>query len=143
MELAKRIMIFPAELREAAEGSFMMDAAADATTHSSMTSASYPAASQSNQNLLVQKFCIYISSYISESKDSYVWPFASKVAAQRAIRLMEEMRQLDNEALVAHEFQGEIDRLVHLGFGCTPGALNSQTFDESLQIASVGSGVGV
>ena len=32
MELAKQIMIFPAELRGAAEGSFMMDAAPDATT---------------------------------------------------------------------------------------------------------------
>jgi hypothetical protein len=49
MELAKHIMIFPAELRGAAEGSFMMDAAPDATTHSRMTNGSVarPAASNS------------------------------------------------------------------------------------------------
>jgi hypothetical protein len=49
MELAKQIMIFPAELRGAAEGSFMMDAAPDATTHSRMTNGSVarPAASNS------------------------------------------------------------------------------------------------
>jgi hypothetical protein len=40
MELAKHIMIFPAELRGAAEGSFMMDAAPDATSHSRMTNGS-------------------------------------------------------------------------------------------------------
>jgi hypothetical protein len=39
-ELAKQIMIFPRELRGAAEGSFMMDAAPDATTHSRMTNGS-------------------------------------------------------------------------------------------------------
>jgi hypothetical protein len=49
MELAKHIMIFPAELRGAAEGSFMMDAAPNATTHSRMTNGSVarPAASNS------------------------------------------------------------------------------------------------
>ena len=49
MELAKHIMIFPQELRGAAEGSFMMDAAPDATTHSRMTNGSVarPAASNS------------------------------------------------------------------------------------------------
>jgi len=49
MELAKHIMIFPAELRGAAEGSFMMDAPPDATTHSRMTNGSVarPAASNS------------------------------------------------------------------------------------------------
>jgi hypothetical protein len=49
MELAKHIMIFPTELRGAAEGSFMMDAAPDATTHSRMTNGSVarPAASNS------------------------------------------------------------------------------------------------
>src|SRR6266446_6073179 len=49
MELAKHIMIFPSELRGAAEGSFMMDAAPDATTHSRMTNGSVarPAASNS------------------------------------------------------------------------------------------------
>jgi len=49
MELAKQIMIFPTELRGAAEGSFMMDAAPDATTHSGMTNGSVarPAASNS------------------------------------------------------------------------------------------------
>jgi hypothetical protein len=48
-ELAKQIMIFPTELRGAAEGSFMMDAAPDATTHSRMTNGSVarPAASNS------------------------------------------------------------------------------------------------
>ena len=40
MELAKQIMIFPTELRGAAEGSFMMDAAPDATTHNRMTNGS-------------------------------------------------------------------------------------------------------
>src|SRR6266851_4194028 len=40
MELARHIMIFPTELRGAAEGSFMMDAAPDATTHSRMTNGS-------------------------------------------------------------------------------------------------------
>ncbi len=49
MELATHIMIFPTELRGAAEGSFMMDAAPDATTHSRMTNGSVarPAASNS------------------------------------------------------------------------------------------------
>jgi hypothetical protein len=49
MELAKQIMIFPAELRGAAEGSFMMDAAPDATTHNRMTNGSvaHPPASTS------------------------------------------------------------------------------------------------
>src|SRR6266852_3821155 len=49
MELAKHIMIFPTELRGAAEGSFMIDAAPDATTHSRMTNGSVarPAASNS------------------------------------------------------------------------------------------------
>ena len=49
MELAKHIMIFPTELRGAAEGSFMMDAAQDATTHNRMTNGSVarPAASNS------------------------------------------------------------------------------------------------
>jgi hypothetical protein len=49
MELAKHIMIFPAELRGAAEGSFMMDAAPNATTNSRMTNGSVarPAASNS------------------------------------------------------------------------------------------------
>ena len=49
MELAKHIMIFPAELRGAAEGSFLMDAAPDATAHSRMTNGSVarPAASNS------------------------------------------------------------------------------------------------
>ena len=49
MELAKHIMIFPTELRGAAEGSFMLDAAPDATTHSRMTNGSVarPAASNS------------------------------------------------------------------------------------------------
>src|SRR5229473_8536226 len=40
MELAKQIMIFPTELRGAAEGSFMMDAAPNATTHNRMTNGS-------------------------------------------------------------------------------------------------------
>ncbi len=40
MELAKHIMIFPAEIRGAAEGSFMMDAAPNATTHNRMTNGS-------------------------------------------------------------------------------------------------------
>jgi hypothetical protein len=40
MELAKHIMIFPAELRGAAEGSFMMDAAPNATNHHRMTNGS-------------------------------------------------------------------------------------------------------
>jgi hypothetical protein len=42
-------MIFPTELRGAAEGSFIMDAAPDATTHSRMTNGSVarPAASNS------------------------------------------------------------------------------------------------
>ncbi len=49
MELAKHIMIFPTELRGAAEGSFMIDAAPNATTHSRMTNGSVarPAASNS------------------------------------------------------------------------------------------------
>ena len=40
MELAKQIMIFPTELRGAAEGSFMIDAAPDATIHNRMTNGS-------------------------------------------------------------------------------------------------------
>jgi hypothetical protein len=49
VELAKHIMIFPTELRGAAEGSSMMDAPPDATTHSRMTNGSVarPAASNS------------------------------------------------------------------------------------------------
>src|SRR5260370_29906165 len=51
MELAKHIMIFPAELRGAAEGSFMMDAAPDATTHSRMTNGSVARPPASNSRM--------------------------------------------------------------------------------------------
>jgi hypothetical protein len=57
-ELATQILIFPAELRGAAEGSVMMDAAPGATTHSRMTngSVSRPAVSHSRMtNGTVQK----------------------------------------------------------------------------------------
>src|SRR5258707_8466964 len=58
MELAKQIMIFPAELRGAAEGSFMMDAAPDATTHNRMTNGSVarpPASTSRMTNGTAQK----------------------------------------------------------------------------------------
>ena len=54
MELAKQIMIFPAELRGAAEGSFMMDA----TTHNRMTNGSVarpPASTSRMTNGTAQK----------------------------------------------------------------------------------------
>ncbi len=51
MEMAKHIMIFPAELRGAAEGSFMMDAAPDATTHSRMTNGSVARPPTSNSRM--------------------------------------------------------------------------------------------
>jgi hypothetical protein len=51
MELAKHIMIFPTELRGAAEGSFMMDAAPDATTHSRMTNGSVARPPASNSRM--------------------------------------------------------------------------------------------
>ena len=51
MELAKHIMIFPSELRGAAEGSFMMDAAPDATTHSRMTNGSVARPLTSNSRM--------------------------------------------------------------------------------------------
>src|SRR6266404_3047804 len=51
MELAKHIMIFPTELRGAAEGSFMMDAAPDATTHSRMTNGSVARPATSNSRM--------------------------------------------------------------------------------------------
>jgi hypothetical protein len=51
MELAKHIMIFPAELRGAAEGSFMMDAAPDATSHSRMTNGSVARPPASNSRM--------------------------------------------------------------------------------------------
>src|SRR5713101_8407551 len=51
MELAKHIMIFPMELRGAAEGSFMMDAAPDATTHSRMTNGSVARPPTSNSRM--------------------------------------------------------------------------------------------
>ena len=51
MELAKHIMIFPAELRGAAEGSFMMDAAPNATTHNRMTNGSVARSSASNSRM--------------------------------------------------------------------------------------------
>ena len=57
-ELAKQILIFPAELRGAAEGSVLMDAAPGATTQSRMTngSVSRPAVSHSRMtNGTVQK----------------------------------------------------------------------------------------
>jgi hypothetical protein len=58
MELAKHIMIFPAELRGAAEGSFMMDAAPNATTHNRMTNGSVgrpPASTSRMTNGTVRK----------------------------------------------------------------------------------------
>src|SRR6266446_2809968 len=58
MELAKHIMIFPAELRGAAEGSFMMDAAPDAPTHNRMTNGSVgrpPASTSRMTNGTVRK----------------------------------------------------------------------------------------
>src|SRR5882724_11327467 len=58
MELAKQIMIFPAELRGAAEGSFMMDAAPDATTRNRMTNGSVarpPASTSRMTNGTAQK----------------------------------------------------------------------------------------
>jgi len=58
MELAKHIMIFPTELRGAAEGSFMMDAAPDATTHNRMTNGSVarpPASTSRMTNGTVRK----------------------------------------------------------------------------------------
>jgi hypothetical protein len=57
-EVAKQVLIFPAELRGAAEGSVLLDAPPGATTHSRMTngSVSGPAASQSRMtNGTVQK----------------------------------------------------------------------------------------
>jgi hypothetical protein len=51
MELATHIMIFPTELGGAAEGSFMMDAAPDATTHSRMTNGSVARPSASNSRM--------------------------------------------------------------------------------------------
>jgi hypothetical protein len=51
MELAKHIMIFPTELRGAAEGSFMMDSTPDATTHSRMTNGSVARPSASNSRM--------------------------------------------------------------------------------------------
>jgi hypothetical protein len=51
MDLAKHIMIFPTELRGAAEGSFMMDAAPDATTHSRMTNGSVARPAVSNSRM--------------------------------------------------------------------------------------------
>jgi hypothetical protein len=51
MELAKHIMIFPTELRGAAEGSFMMDAAPGATTHSRMTNGSVARPPASNSRM--------------------------------------------------------------------------------------------
>jgi hypothetical protein len=51
MELAQHIMIFPTELRGAAEGSFMMDAAPDATTHSRMTNGSVARPPASNSRM--------------------------------------------------------------------------------------------
>jgi len=51
MELAKHIMIFPMELRGAAEGSFMMDAAPDAATHSRMTNGSVARPPASNSRM--------------------------------------------------------------------------------------------
>lgn len=57
-ELAQQIMIFPAELRGAAEGSVLLEAAPGATTHSRMTngSVSQPAASSSRMtNGMVRK----------------------------------------------------------------------------------------
>src|SRR6266849_9511326 len=58
MELAKHIMIFPAELRGAAEGSFMMDAAPNTTTHNRMTNGSVgrpPASTSRMTNGTVRK----------------------------------------------------------------------------------------
>ncbi len=58
VELAKHIMIFPAELRGAAEGSFMMDAAPNATTHNRMTNGSVgrsPASTSRMTNGTVRK----------------------------------------------------------------------------------------
>jgi hypothetical protein len=58
MELAKHIMIFPTELRGAAEGSFMMDAAPNATTHNRMTNGSvgrHPASTSRMTNGTVRK----------------------------------------------------------------------------------------
>ena len=57
-ELAKQIMIFPTELRGAAEGSFMMDAAPDVTTHNRMTNGSVarpPASTSRMTNGTVRK----------------------------------------------------------------------------------------
>ena len=57
-ELATHIMIFPTELRGAAEGSFMMDAAPDATSHSRMTNGSVarpPASTSRMTNGTAQK----------------------------------------------------------------------------------------
>jgi len=57
-ELARHIMIFPAELRGAAEGSFMMDAAPDAPTHNRMTNGSVgrpPASTSRMTNGTVRK----------------------------------------------------------------------------------------
>ena len=57
-ELAKQIMIFPTELRGAAEGSFIMDAAPDATTHNRMTNGSVarpPASTSRMTNGTVRK----------------------------------------------------------------------------------------
>lgn len=51
VELAKHIMIFPTELRGAAEGSSMMDAAPDATTHSRMTNGSVARSAASNSRM--------------------------------------------------------------------------------------------
>ncbi len=51
MEVAKHIMIFPMELRGAAEGSFMMDPAPDATTHSRMTNGSVARLAASNSRM--------------------------------------------------------------------------------------------
>jgi len=57
-ELAKQIMIFPTELRGAAEGSFMMDAAPGATAHNRMTNGSVarpPASTSRMTNGTVRK----------------------------------------------------------------------------------------
>src|SRR6266478_1000098 len=51
MKLATHIMIFPTELRGAAESNFMMDAPPDATTHSRMTNGSVARSAASNSRM--------------------------------------------------------------------------------------------